>query len=577
MIGCALTALAFSAIAQDQIQLSYTSESTDGYGDAGGIITPWVTFPAEITDIYTGATVKSVTIQTGSKATNVQLYVKNLRDDKTNLVSQKVGTLEAGENEIVLETPLTIEAGAPLSFGYKATFSRARGGLYGKPDNPDAHHVYYNTKSKWFEVNGAFCISVTLEGTLPQNEAALLGCTDAVVPVGEMYGEMTLTIRNYGVNEISTISYAYAIDSAQSVTESYTFENPIPKGATGEATISIPSPGVGQHEVCLELLSVNGETELRGNTNVMLASITERDLFFVRRIVCEEATGTWCGWCPRGMVGMEMMEEKYPGEFISVGVHCGAEDPFVVADFEPVRQKVNSYPGCVVDRYLTGDPYEDIEGLVEREREVDHNVGLRITPEYKDGYVTVRSLFRVNAPRSADGLNFAFLVLEDEVAGYQKNSYSGWATPMGGWENLPSVVDPFYFKDVARAALPSYSGQSFLEGNLVPGEDYEFEYSFAMPQNVLRANNVKLVGLVLDNSNGFILNADRVKLIDDSNAVNEIETAAATVLHTDVYTIDGLLLDSFDGPLPATANYSGRLLILRETTSDGVTARKFIL
>ena len=31
-----------------------------------------------------------------------------------------------------------------------------------------------------------------------------------------------------------------------------------------------------------------------------------------KMVVVEEATGTWCGWCPRGAVWMEYMQETYP-------------------------------------------------------------------------------------------------------------------------------------------------------------------------------------------------------------------------------------------------------------------------
>lgn len=40
-----------------------------------------------------------------------------------------------------------------------------------------------------------------------------------------------------------------------------------------------------------------------------------------KRIVVEEATGMWCGYCPEGIVAMETLQERHPDNFIGVAVH----------------------------------------------------------------------------------------------------------------------------------------------------------------------------------------------------------------------------------------------------------------
>ena len=46
---------------------------------------------------------------------------------------------------------------------------------------------------------------------------------------------------------------------------------------------------------------------------------------FVRRSVVEEFTGTWCGHCPRGIVGMERLSEDFGDRFIGIA----SVDPLV--------------------------------------------------------------------------------------------------------------------------------------------------------------------------------------------------------------------------------------------------------
>ena len=39
---------------------------------------------------------------------------------------------------------------------------------------------------------------------------------------------------------------------------------------------------------------------------------------YERKVVVEELTGTACGWCPRGLVGMKMLRDLYGDRFIGV-------------------------------------------------------------------------------------------------------------------------------------------------------------------------------------------------------------------------------------------------------------------
>ena len=51
-----------------------------------------------------------------------------------------------------------------------------------------------------------------------------------------------------------------------------------------------------------------------------------------KMVVGEEGTGTWCQWCPRGAVFMDLFETKYQGFWAGIAVHNG--DPMTVADYD---------------------------------------------------------------------------------------------------------------------------------------------------------------------------------------------------------------------------------------------------
>ena len=48
-------------------------------------------------------------------------------------------------------------------------------------------------------------------------------------------------------------------------------------------------------------------------------------------VVGEEATGTWCGWCPRGAVALNWLDKDYYGYFQGIAVHNG--DPMTDVDY----------------------------------------------------------------------------------------------------------------------------------------------------------------------------------------------------------------------------------------------------
>ena len=59
-----------------------------------------------------------------------------------------------------------------------------------------------------------------------------------------------------------------------------------------------------------------------------------------RRVVVEEVTGMWCGYCPEGIVAMETLHERYPDEFIGVAVHYS--DPLEISGYPAAE---TAFPG----------------------------------------------------------------------------------------------------------------------------------------------------------------------------------------------------------------------------------------
>ena len=89
-------------------------------------------------------------------------------------------------------------------------------------------------------------------------------------------------------------------------------------GANVEKTFTINYPGFnkdGAHTVKFNLISVDDEADAYAGNNIDYTNVKVKGSVPKQRFVVEEGTGTWCGWCPRGIVAFRHMAEKYPETF----------------------------------------------------------------------------------------------------------------------------------------------------------------------------------------------------------------------------------------------------------------------
>lgn len=232
-----------------------------------------------------------------------------------------------------------------------------------------------------------------------------------------------------------------------------------------------------------------------------------------KMVVGEEGTGTWCGWCPEGIVVMEHMAETYPDTWIGIAVHNN--DPMVVPEYDAgILNYLVGYPSGLIDRsgvaYFPGQ-FEEV--YQERINKVAPAELMIENQSFTNGILT----FDVTATFYAMVSNYRLnaVLVEDYVtgtsAGYnQANFYSGGAYgEMGGFELLPNPVPAadMIYMDVARALLGGWDG---VEGSLpeiaYAGETYSFEFSVAIDES-WDHDNMRIVGMLINNNNGMIQNA----------------------------------------------------------------------
>lgn len=266
-----------------------------------------------------------------------------------------------------------------------------------------------------------------------------------------------------------------------------------------------------------------------------------------RRVVLEEATGTWCGNCPRAMVAIEHIENTFPDNFIPVAIHGdSSQDPWAMDGYVRNFLGMTAFPGGRVNRKeAILDGMEIVEGAysfvsptgdktfmdaVANELEELTLVEINIdSAEYFDEEIKVKANVEFALDLDRADYNIFTVLLEDGLVGIQSNYYNGNPDPIFGEWSLAGSHVRREFMDVPRGiAGMSYNGESgYLPRTVKAGQKYEADITMSIP-NVKEIGNCKVVTMLVDTRTGYIVNAARLNLTKgDDSGVGAIEGESA--------------------------------------------------
>ena len=517
-------ALALSFTASAQIELGYGSQPTSGWGDANSVVTPYVSFPEAYLSTYAGNAITAVSIAVMEEASNVYVYIKNSPADQKYIYRQKVDKLSPGWNDIQLETPFSLTEGTPLAIGYKASFTKAGGVAIANEKNSDADFVYYNSQNRWTTTGGSICINATVDGDNLPTDALMLSHIKL-----ENFDKLLIvsgSVFNAGNNDIENCRLRIVIDDETMAEET---GGALKKGQREPFIFDITCKDYGTHTLTVETIEVNGNPSESNAINTVSTTFTIKPLAyaFSRRIVCEEYTGTWCGFCPRGMVGLETMREKYGEHFIPIAVH--GYDPMQIEDesisYDAFIETVSGAPYCRVNRQFGGDPYYDIQSLYELASNLPLPLAVDLTCDWNDDRSAIEAKTTYLSGEDLDDpkYNIVYTITESGITGYaQTNYYSGGSKgELPGWTEKSDPTFDVVYNDVARALIGGYDGMECRYEPMEAKMPYTHKISIPIPSNVTDPDNIKVIAQIIDVSSGRIVNA--AEATPTSTGVNEIE------------------------------------------------------
>ena len=141
------------------------------------------------------------------------------------------------------------------------------------------------------------------------------------VPIAAKSAKGKLLITNYGSTVIRNFDYTLSFNGEVLASENYVLPEPLNhmEGATIEVDVP-PHTQVSETDLLFTITKVNGEVNGTSVNQATLPRVTVTKVPH-RKIVVEEYTAMWCGYCPRGIALMENLAKTYPDDFIGIAVH----------------------------------------------------------------------------------------------------------------------------------------------------------------------------------------------------------------------------------------------------------------
>lgn len=188
-------------------------------------------------------------------------------------------------------------------------------------------------------------------------------------------------VTNNSAKPITQITYHFTIDGEQQPEKTLDLSSPIESMETVSLPLTKKFEDEGLHTIELTLSKVNGNENVNESSSATY-SVIALEKSADRVSVVEEQTGTWCPWCPRGHVGLELLNKQLGNKVITLAGHfsqgASSVDPMNIygenittqaeafADYGWVAINLSSmlggggFPGAMFDRLIAADPYVGI-------------------------------------------------------------------------------------------------------------------------------------------------------------------------------------------------------------------------
>ena len=372
------------------------------------------------------------------------------------------------------------------------------------------------------------------------------------VPLSAKSVKGKMTVSSYSRNTINNFDYTLSFNGKELYSKHYVFPEPL--GGYDNAIVEIDVPPyteLGEDNLLFTITKVNGE---RNNATIGYANVPRVTVTKVpkRKVVVEEYTGMWCGYCPRGIALMENLAHTFGNEFIGIAVHT--YDALHCLDYSEKASEDRSRPLLWMNRsrkltYIVAA--DEFKAEQAAGADMDIEVSAMWDKEKNNITVTPNVIFRVNREEAPYG--FAYVLTEDGMSNprwYQNNNhrgdiqYRGVSKEFDYFIDAPGEIYNLENNFVAIAAEGVKTAKTdLLKAPIKADEVLSHTYVFKniKSQGKIQDKSKLSVCVLLINLNtGHIENAAKCSISEFSaTAISPISEGSRTAVETARYTLDG--------------------------------------
>lgn len=301
-------------------------------------------------------------------------------------VLDKLPANYVGPISVKLPTPFTIPAdGALVGYSYDGKSSDKSIVLAGISSEAAGCFFQYdyegerNFESLSSIVGMSSSIQIGLDVSDCEANDATVSANPELTTLVKTKQQYPFYITNNSAKPITQLTYSISVDGVNGAEKSLDLSSPIESMETASIPYTTAFEDDGVHSVELNISKVNGNTNINKQSSAEY-SIIALEKSADRVSVVEEQTGTWCGWCPRGHVALDLLNKQLGDKVVTLAGHFAngesQVDPMniyqldenstqaeALADYGFVAMQLSSmlggggFPGAMFDRMVAADPY----------------------------------------------------------------------------------------------------------------------------------------------------------------------------------------------------------------------------
>lgn len=227
---------------------------------------------------------------------------------------------------------------------------------------------------------------------------------------------------------------------------------------------------------------------------------------FIKRVLIEDYTGTWCGYCPRVAHAVELVKaqtDEPNHTAVVVAIHRSSSNPASLT-YDPFNYNTSEveallstagYPKGYLNRMTLWQSPEPNNlnqaiGLTQGE---NPKLGLAMTSSVDND--TIALDVNIKFSKDFEGIKVVVYILENGLV-YDQHNYTEYY-------NGSDIIENFEHNHVLRECITPLLGEA-ITGSTTIGDTYTKTFNVAVPDNVQNAEELEFVAFVVDSEGNSI-------------------------------------------------------------------------